>query len=264
MRKTLCEALHQLLNNEGTQEDWAIVLKELQSLIKVVSAKLTQNLKQKLKTEEINSIHEVICRRITKVSVDDCLYELSLNILTRLIKTFKQRPILKSEILYEKKCYGFIGTIIKNYLIDLWRHSKTEVETTVEIESSDDEEGQSLMEKLFEGELLKEAKKEVQEYELIELLELFKKEVRPEEIKYFCYHLIRAGSREYKCLWGDKSNDAIYQDARRKRKIIINFLQKVKDLGFTYETVEQFIRTALSEICEELRLKNCKESQKEE
>ena len=259
MRKTLCKALYSILENEGIQEDLIIVVSDLKNLIKRVSENLTINLRKKLNIDSVNLIHEVICNKITKTSLEDCLQELTLNILEKLVKVYKQKPILKDELLNEKLCKKYIVTILKNYLIDLWRYSQKEVDTTVEIKNSESTDGKTLTEKISEGEILTKEQKEIMDYEIGEILEVFKKEVPLKNIKYFCYHLIREGKKDYKCLWGSKSTTAIYQDAKRKKKIVIAFLEKLKKLGFTYEVVEQFIRTKLSEICEEIRSKNCKE-----
>ena len=97
----------------------------------------------------------------------------------------------------------------------------------------------------------------IRKYELLELEDVFNKKVKPEEIKYFCYLY---DSKRYKCLWGDKSDDAIYKDVSRKKHIVEEFGEEIKKLRVSEELMEEFIKNKLSEICEKLRSEICKEA----
>ncbi len=98
----------------------------------------------------------------------------------------------------------------------------------------------------------------IRKYELLELEDVFNKKVKPEEVKYFCYLY---DSKRYKCLWGDKSDDAIYKDVSRKKYIFEEFREEIKKLQVSEELMEEFIKTKLSEICEKLRSEICKEAE---
>ncbi len=98
----------------------------------------------------------------------------------------------------------------------------------------------------------------IRKYELLELEDVFNKKVKPEEVKYFCYLY---DSKRYKCLWGDKSDDAIYKDVSRKKHIVEKFGKEIKELKVSEELMEEFIKNKLSEICEKLRSEICKEAE---
>ncbi len=92
--------------------------------------------------------------------------------------------------------------------------------------------------------------------------DIFFEVINEEEIKYFCYRL---DSKRYKCLWGNKSRDAMYQDVKRKSNSTYSkFLKAIKENDISEDAVREFIRIYMSKICEDLRLKICKEVNKED
>ncbi len=144
---------------------------------------------------------------------------------------------------------AYIGTALKNFLVDYLRKKKKRIREVPEANLRSDDDRESLLEKGEKGQLVKN-------YELTEIEEVFRKEVEPENVKYFCYLL---DSKRYKCLWGNKSTDAIYQDVSRKKRVVEEFGKKLRELKVSDELVREFINTKLSEICEDLRSKLCKE-----
>lgn len=93
-------------------------------------------------------------------------------------------------------------------------------------------------------------------YELEELEEVFRKKIKPEKVKYFCYKL---DSKRYKCLWRGRSENAIYKDVSRNKRVIEEFGDELRKLGVSEELLEEFIKVKLSKICEELRSELCEE-----
>jgi len=170
--------------------------------------------------------------------------------------------IYKSSSLWEtikkpKECKAYLYATIKNLLLDIVRIKEREIKTTY-FRYFEDKEGKQVLEEEF----LPDEKYNLEIKEaIIDLIEDFKSKVREEEIKYFCYFLTPNGKKLYKCLWGNKSSDAIYQDVRRKKdRVVLALLREWAKLGVEREIVELFIKTYLSEICEKLRSLYCKEA----
>lgn len=141
---------------------------------------------------------------------------------------------------------SYVGKALKNLYIDYLR--KNRKRELLETELKGDNERESSIER--------NTRDLIQACELVELESLFRKEVRPENVKYFCYLL---DSKRYRCLWGDRSADAVYQDVFRKKHTVEEFGRKLKELNVSDELVREFIKKVLSAICEELRSKVCKE-----
>ena len=144
---------------------------------------------------------------------------------------------------------AYVGTALKNFLVDHLRRKKNRIREVLEADLRSEDDSESLVEKGDKGKLVKN-------YELTEIEEVFRKEVESENIKYFCYLL---DSKRYKCLWGSKSTDAIYQDVSRKKRVVEEFGNKLRELKISEDLVREFISIRLSEICEDLRSKLCKE-----
>ncbi len=165
-----------------------------------------------------------------------------------MIKLLDNRDKFLSMMDDPTKLRAYIGTALKNSLVDHLKKKKR-IREVLEADLRGEDNRESLVEKGEKSQLVKN-------YELTEIEEVFRKEVKPENVKYFCYLL---DSKRYKCLWGDKSTDAIYQDVSRKRRVVEEFGRKLRDLRISDELVREFINTKLSEICEDLRSKLCKE-----
>ncbi len=163
-----------------------------------------------------------------------------------MIKLLENRDKLLSMMDNPAGLKAYIGTALKNFLIDHLRKKKKKIHEILEADLRSEDNRESLVEK----------SRFVKNYELTEIEEVFKKEVKPENVKYFCYLL---DSKRYKCLWGNKSMDAIYQDVSRKKRIVEEFGRRLKELKVSEELVREFINTRLSEICEDLRSKLCEE-----
>lgn len=147
---------------------------------------------------------------------------------------------------------SYVGKSLKNFLIDYIRirkKKKVRIQELFETDLTGKDGYESLVEKVEEQYF-------VRAYELAELENIFRREVETENIKYFCYLL---DSKRYKCLWGEKSADAIYQDVSRKRHIVEEFGRKLRELAVSEELMRVFINMRLSKICEELRSKLCEE-----
>ncbi len=146
---------------------------------------------------------------------------------------------------------AYIGVTAKNFLCDYFRSK----ERDKAIPESEMDPGQGKRPEYINR--IPDLKI-IRKYELLELEEFFNKKVKPEEVKYFCYLY---DSKRYKCLWGDKSDDAIYKDVSRKKHIVEEFGQEIKKLKVSEELMEEFIKNKLSEICEKLRSEICREAE---
>jgi DNA-directed RNA polymerase specialized sigma24 family protein len=181
-------------------------------------------------------------------NIEDIANEIILNIINK--------ALLWRKILTQKDCKGYLYITIRNYLLDIYRKRERIKSERLFYQFIDSEGKEVSEEDILPSE---DYRSEISE-ELIDLIEDFKNKIGKDEIKYFCYFLLPNGKKLYKCLWGNKSKDAIYQDAKRKRdKVVIPLLEEWARLGVERETVELFIKTHLSEICEKLRSFYCRE-----
>jgi hypothetical protein len=261
MSVEICALLKKLFRDGNlSRPELKALYAELRTTLKFAGAVATEMLQKRFFKEQegnfVRNLLEIICQR-ERLDINTCLDELVDELIVKLLQSnFK----VALENLNEKACLNYLTTAVKNFLIDRWRKKYIEV---VEFDNSGDENSKSFGEKVREGEILKDEnpKSEIETLELLELEEIFSQKVSPQDLKYFCYHLVSKGKEHYRCLWGDKSKDAIYKDANRKKKLVVEFLEKLRDYyGFDYDIVQRFIRIKLSELCEKQRLEICKES----
>ncbi len=227
----ICKLLHKFIKNEiKNQEEYIILIGYFKTIVRKTAEKY-----------KINSIY-------WEDSIDDIIGDI-------LIKIYKTSGIWKT-IIHQKHCKYYLYTTIRNFLLDKIREKEKSINerqflSFVDKEGNKISEENSLEDKNYSVEI-REA--------IIDLIEDFRNKISEEEIKYFCYFLTPNGKKLYKCLWGEKSNDAIYQDAKRKKnKVVLSLLKEWASLGVDREAVELFIKVYLSEICEKLRSLYCKE-----
>ena len=211
--------------------------------------------------DEYNSLlgylKALIRKTASKYKIDSFYWEEELeDIVTDIVLKIYRNSVLWKSISNTKECRAYLYTTIRNLLLDIIREKERKSKERL-FRFFEDKEGEKVSEEEFLED--KSYSPEIREA-MVDLLEDFKAKVKQEEIKYFCYFLIPRGKKLYKCLWGNKSTDAIYQDAKRKRsKVVIPLLKEWVKLGVDREVVELFIKTYLSEICEKLRSLYCKE-----
>lgn len=222
---------------------------QFQKLIKAL-------LEGKIDRSEYNKLFSYIAGIVKKKAGGNFTYEeiqeIALDFIVKLLSNrAKFEPLLDDPISLKR----YVVTAIKNFVLDRIKDMKSKnievVETAVEYEE-EDKKG-SFIER-------QEDPSSVRVYELRELRYFFTKRVKPDEVKYFCYLL---DSKRYKCLWGNKSDDAIYKDVSRKRKIVEDFGRELQKLGVEEELIRDFIKIVLSDICEEIRSKLCDEARGE-
>ena len=253
--KDLCSFIKNLVYNRLNPKDLILFRKQLKSLINRTALKLSSKLEKQLQTE-VKNIMETLCGNEDR---KECLEELVSEFTLHLLKRKEGFIHLLSE---EKRCYAYIATSVRNFLIDKWRQKIHQLQP-VEI-STNQEEKEEFGEKIKEGEVLTESHWEnyIKNTELLELKEVFEKEIPQKEIKYFCYLLVKEGKKLYPCLWREKSKDAIYKDVSRNRKKVIAFLEKLRDeYGVSLELMETFVKEVLSEKCEKLRSSICRKTE---
>ncbi|NPA14227.1 MAG: hypothetical protein GXN97_03460 [Aquificae bacterium] len=257
--KDICELIAELIRNKTLDNhSWLMLQTQLKRVIRIVSAKAATSLKAKQNLSQVSDLVEAICSK-KRLDYTQCLDDLISELILKLVSPNTRRGL---EVLITKlvECKRYLYTLVRNFLIDLWRkETKTLVVEDIEIQQSP--EGEEFAQRLKEGEILTIfPEKEIEALEIIHLKEIFHKEVPPEDFKYFCYFLLKDGKEVYKCLWGNKSQTAIYKDASRKKDKVIKFLERLRDqYGFDLEDVRTFVINYLSELCEQLRLKTCKE-----
>ncbi len=167
-----------------------------------------------------------------------------------ILKLLESKERISTLLSEPSELRAYISTSARNFLIDFLKKDKSRKFEIAESDmSQEEEEKTSFMDRVAAPEI-------VRTYELMELKETFKKKVKTENVKYFCYML---DSKRYKCLWGNKSDDAIYKDVSRKRRVVEEFGDELKRLGITRELMLEFTKVVLSETCEKLRLELCKE-----
>lgn len=255
--KRFCYYLALLVYNPNrlTKEELQIFRNFLRHLLKRNALNLSSKLENELGTE-VKNLLEFICGM---EETSSCLNDLVSELLAHILKKKKSFDHLFGN---DKACYSYIATMARNFLIDRWKEKIRRLKL-VELGSSPGGEREEFQEKLKEGEILpKRLEEEISRFELVELKEIFEREISPQDMKYFCYLLVREGKKLYTCLWGKKSKDAIYKDVSRKRAKVIAFLEKLRDeYGVSLKLMEAFVRTVLSEKCEQLRSTLCKETE---
>jgi hypothetical protein len=255
----ICDLLRKLFAEGNLDiQSWNLLIVRLKGVIKIVSAKTTSLLQKSLGVSSATDLVEAICAK-RRMDKNQCLEDIVSELILKLVSPNTRRGL---EVLTTKpvECKRYLYTLVRNFLIDLWRKESNNPPYE-EMEVQDSSDRQEFAQKLKEGEILtSDQKKEIQELEIIHLKEIFFKNIPPQDYKYFCYFLIKDGKEIYKCLWGNKSQTAIYKDASRKKDKVIKFLERLRDqYGFDLEDVRTFVINYLSELCEQLRLKTCKE-----
>ncbi len=151
---------------------------------------------------------------------------------------------------------GYIAIMVRNFIVDMYRKAIRSPET-INLSSERTEEKKEELYPMGEEDL----KRQIFLYELIEVESLVEATIGKDGLKYLCY---MKNSRRYKCLWGKKNNDAIYQDVRRNHPKVLDSLRKVlEEHNISRELFEEFNRTKLSDMCEKLRSERCKEGRNE-
>ena len=256
----LCIYLEKLSRGELRKEDYTPFRWELRKLLRYTANKIRVKLEKKYGSS-VRNLLELLCE---KEDENSCLEELISEFTVHLLRKKESYIHLLGQ---PRRCYAYIGTTARNFLLDRWREKKKELDI---VEPSPRKgEDEDFVHQAKEGETLTKEQKsryakdsEPLAHELILLKELFEKEVPPEEVKYFCYFLMRNGTKIYACLWGNKSKDAVYKDASRKKNRVLAFLEKLKnEYAVSRELMEEFVRIILSEKCEELRSSLCKNSE---
>ena len=255
--KNLCFYLAKLVYNPNglTEKELLLFRKVLKNLLKRTTLQLSSQLEKELEVE-VKNLLEALCG---KEETEGCLNDLVSEFLVHLIKKKRSFEHLLGN---DKVCYSYVATIARNFLLDRWREKKRRIKT-LELSTNSEEEKGDFQAKLKEGEIrTKPLEEEINRLELVELKEIFEREISPDDVKYFCYLLVKDGKKLYACLWGNKSRDAIYKDVSRKKKKVIAFLEKLRDeYGVSFELMEAFVRTILSEKCEQLRSTKVKETE---
>jgi len=220
---------------------------------------INQSMTSKEYTSFIGYLINIIRKTATKYNIPPDYWEEDIeDIANELVINIINKSQLWVKILSQgiKPCKNYLYTTIKNHLLDICR-KKEKINHERPFYQFVDNEGKEVSEEAIVAS--EDYRSNVSE-DLIDLVEDFRTKISENQIKYFCYFLLPNGKKLYKCLWGDKSKDAIYQDAKRKRdKVVIPLLEEWARLGVERETVELFIKTYLSEICEKLRSLYCKE-----
>ncbi len=251
-KKSLRELLNKLFEGDINEAEYKVLQSYLIGMMKGVSSKMAVSFQRtaNLETAPKDIISSI--GRLLSLSRGDTLEHLLLELITYILrKRHNLEPILVDE---NSNLNAYLAKLIANFLIDTFKSLKTGVEIITESDiNRDEDEGKGLLEDVKDEDVIKH-------YELIELKALFHKSVDSQEIKYICYKL---DSKSYKCLWGNKSDDAIYQDVRRRgKKVIEKLAVALREAGVEEETFQLFIKKYLSGLCEELRLKECNGEEK--
>jgi hypothetical protein len=245
-RARLNQLIEKLLRDNLTQREYEELTGYLAGMIGRVAETIAYELKRKGKADEmpiniLRSIERFLPQGERALSY--AVGETILHILKR-----KSRFL---ELLNEGgNLKAYLGVVVKNLLLDIYRSMSRNALLISEEDMDTDERRETYP-------LNRDAyKKELLAYEIAEIEDLITKTLEPEELKYLCY---KKDSKRYKCLWLGKSDDAIYQDVRRKGdKVLEKLREALIGEGIDREVLEEFSRVRLSEMCEELRLKKCK------
>ena len=224
--------LLKLLRGDLSSPESRELLEYLENLLKLASRRLGERLRREQESEEIP--YSLVDLLLEENPVKDLVQEFILHLLS------KKRPIL-TRLEDSSNIRGYLLRCAENFLIDLHRSSRRHFPLH---EAGESERGGR-------------AEEEILLQELFELEELFLSRFGKEDLKYVCYLL---SSARYKCLWGDRSDSAIYKDVERNRRRIVELLRLVvKEADADRELWQEFIRLRLSAICEDIRSKECEE-----
>ncbi len=166
------------------------------------------------------------------------------------IKILQKREHFLKLINSGENVKGYLVTVIKNLFKDEFARRKKDIflkSVKIEDMTEEEEDENRVLDRI--------AKKNNDILALMELEDLILKFFPPEELKYLCYKL---DSKKYKCLWGNKSQDAIYQDVRRNSEKVLEKLRNIlKENSVSEELFEEFLYSRLSDLCESLRSDIC-------
>ena len=237
-----------LLLGEIEEKEYASLFVYVSRVVERTAQKLSYELQKKegLETQPI-SILGAIGRFLPEGedSVNFVTEELILHILK------KKRLLL--EVLKDGNFKAYFGVMVKSFIVDIYRKLTRGIET---LNPNDSQEEETEEERALYRANPQSYKSQILAYELIELKELILDSLGEEEIKYLCYS---KDSKRYKCLWGSKSEDAIYQDVRRKgKKVLEKFRTILIEAEVSKELLEELSKSWLSDMCEELRLEKCR------
>jgi len=251
-----CELIKKLKEGEISPKEYL----QLRLWLCYVTLKTGSSLDLVLKKEERTSLPENILKSICGEVPDcrkgsDCVEDLVSGIIAKLTPYFAKLTEMGT-----RQCRAYIYRTVKSHLVEAYRERKKRLaEPSLEDTLFYTEEGKEVSrEEVVSSSLLTELLKNLPS-EVLELVEDFEKSIPYGNLKYFCYLLLPEGKKLYKCLWGDKSEEAVYKDVSRKRKLVLDYLSSLNKAGYSMETVELFIKTYLSALCEFLRYKYCKE-----
>ncbi len=248
---SVCESIKKLINNQLSPKEYKKFIYYICNLTKNTGTRLAYKLLEENRGQ-VKNILEVICKNYPRCEEPNhCLEDVVSDVILKILRYAE-----KFKTLSDGECKAYLYTLIKNHLIDEWRRFKTRGEGEVvetDLPKPSDEENLSIFETFVEDEVAKYPP------EVLEIFEDFKRNVEPEHYKYFCYFLLPDGKKLYRCLWAGRSDAAAYKDASRKKPLVVDYIKTLRDTGYNYETVELFIKTILSKLCEELRFKECKE-----
>jgi len=262
MSKKLCELLRKLADGSIKPKEYGQLRQLLCYIMVKTGSSLDILLNKETPEKGPENILQFICgERPSCTDYDPCIQDLLSDLILK-----KLLPYVKTlTALEDAPCRSYVYRAVKSFLVDAYRQKKKEppISDLMEyLERLLQDEGQEDTELI--DFILKEKFKELYNLstpELFELVRDFIKSIRPEEVKYFCYLLVPDGKKLYKCLWGDKKEGAVYKDVSRKRDLVVKYLETLRDAGYDKEVVELFIKTVLSDLCEALRYKVCKEGQ---
>ncbi len=147
---------------------------------------------------------------------------------------------------------SYINKMARNFLIDKTRIKKAKELYILDITKN--ENAKNISEDSIISFLSKEKLEEqIEKIELSYIDEKFKEFFKEDELKYLCYIMI---SKDYKNLWKDKSDEAIYKDISRKKSMIINKLKSfAENMGISKDQLAEYTKIYLSAHCEKLRNK---------
>jgi hypothetical protein len=245
--KQLRELLEKLFTGSIGEGDLLLLKSYLAGVVKKVSEKISTNDDEGNPALRSQNILEVIGRglpqgeRVLEYVVDELIVHL-----------LKKRGVITGEI-----TFSYLGQLVRNFLFDLYRKTKRSIVLVPERRKEDGEFGEGGIENEPDSKKEKNKKKveEVRDLELIELEEVFRRNFGEDEMTYICYKL---DSKRYRCFWRGKSDQAMYQEVRRKGGEVLEKLKRLmKEESVTRELFDDFTRFRLSAMCEELRKKRC-------
>ncbi|NPA40763.1 MAG: hypothetical protein GXO18_00610 [Aquificae bacterium] len=244
----LRQLLERLLNGNISEREYKALASYLAGMLKGVAEGIA------LERGKETNILNLIGRRLPQGEnvLGYLVEELFVHILSK-------RERFKNLLDGNQKLKAYLATTVRNFLYDTFNKLNRSVETVLEddIKTGDPQED---ADRTLSGSNMEVFLKDVRRVELLELEELVSKLLKKEEFKYLCYKL---DSKRYKCLWEGRSDDAVYQDFRRKGREVMKKLAKAfREANVREELFEKYTKIYLSELCEKLRSEICKGDEK--